>query len=144
MPLLLILFLAVPLVEIYFLIEVGSEIGAGFTVFMVVLTAIIGAALVRHQGMTTLARAQSEMLQSRMPAVEVMEGAALLLAGAMLMVPGFFTDALGFLMLIPPLRQWMIRRFLAKRVVPANPFPDSARPNDEGPRIIDIDPDKRD
>lgn len=144
MPILLILFIAVPLVEIYFLIEVGSELGAGFTVFMVVLTAIIGAALVRYQGLTTLARAQTEMLQSRMPAVEVMEGAALLLAGAMLMVPGFVTDALGFLLLVPPLRQWMIRRFLAKRVVPANPYADPARPNDEGPRIIDIDPDKRD
>lgn len=139
MPLFLLLFIAIPLIEIYFMIELGSVLGAGFTVFMVVLTAIIGAALVRFQGFTTLARAQREMAQSRMPAVEVLEGAILLLAGAMLLVPGFFTDALGFLMLIPPLRQWLVRRFLAKRVVPVN-HPHGANPSsDSGRRVIDIE-----
>ena len=139
MPLFLLLFLAIPLIEIYFMIELGSVLGAGFTVFMVVLTAVIGAALVRFQGFTTLARAQREMAQSRMPAVEVMEGAMLMLAGAMLLLPGFFTDALGFLMLIPPLRQWLIRRFLAKRVMPANTPQNTHTENDPGRRVIDID-----
>ena len=139
MPLFLLLFIAIPLIEIYFMIEIGSALGAGFTVFMVVLTAIIGAALVRFQGFTTLARAQAEMAKSRMPAVEVLEGAMLLLAGAMLLVPGFFTDAVGFLMLVPPLRQWLIRRFLAKRVMPIN-SPHSTHPDDgSGRRVIDID-----
>ncbi len=138
MPIFLVIFIAVPLIEIYFMIELGSVLGAGFTVFMVVLTAVIGAMLVRYQGFTTLARAQLEMAQSRMPAVEVIEGAILLIAGAMLMVPGFFTDALGFLMLIPPLRQSLVRRFLAKRVVPANMNRAPSDNNNEAPRIIDV------
>ena len=139
MPLLLTLFIAIPLIEIYFMIEIGGVLGAGFTVFMVVLTAIIGASLVRFQGFTTLARAQREMAQSRMPAVEALEGAILLVAGAMLLLPGFFSDTIGFLMLIPPLRQWLIRRFLAKRVMPVN-NPQSTHPSDQsGRRIIDIE-----
>jgi len=139
MPLLLLLFIAIPLIEIYFMIEVGNVLGAGLTVFMVVLTAIIGASLVRFQGFTTLARAQREMAQSRMPAVEVLEGAILLVAGAMLLLPGFFSDTIGFLMLIPPLRQWLVRRFLAKRVMPVN-NPQGTHPSDQsGRRIIDVE-----
>ncbi len=137
---LFLLFLFVPLVEIYFLIEIGDVIGAGFTIFMVVLTALIGAALVRYQGFTTLARAQGEMLNNRMPAMEVMEGALLLMAGALLLIPGFVTDALGFLFLIPPLRQALVLRFLKKRVIPtpgSGVYDGEVRDADE--RIIDIE-----
>jgi UPF0716 protein FxsA len=132
-------FLFVPLVEIYFLIQVGDEIGAGFTIFMVVLTALIGAALVRFQGLTTLARAQSEMFNNRMPAMEVIEGALLLIAGALLLIPGFVSDTLGFIILIPPLRRWLVQRFLKKRMKPAEGqvYDSEARNADEG--IIDIE-----
>lgn len=133
------IFLFVPLIEIYFLIEIGSVLGAGFTIFMVVLTAIIGAALVRYQGFATLARAQGEMLKNRMPAMEVMEGALLLLAGAMLLIPGFFSDALGFILLISPLRQWMVRRFLKKRVVSVNGSGSFQQNQNDDKRIIDVD-----
>ena len=95
---LFILFLTVPLVEIYFLIQIGDEIGAGFTIFMVVLTALIGAALVRYQGVTTLARAQKELINNRMPAMEVIEGAFLLAAGALVVTRGCGTDRLGFVL----------------------------------------------
>ena len=132
-------FLLVPLIEIYFLIEIGSILGAWFTISMVVLTAMIGAALVRYQGFTTLARAQGEMLQKRLPAMEVMEGALILLAGAMLLIPGFFSDAIGFLLLIPPLRQFMVQRFLKKRVVPINGQASNTDKKAEQPRIIDVD-----
>ena len=135
---LFLLFLFVPLVEIYFLIEIGDVIGAGFTIFMVVLTALIGAALVRYQGFTTLARAQNEMLNNRMPAMEVIEGALLLLAGALLMIPGFVTDALGFLLLIPPLRQWMVQRFLKKRVMPMDNRVVDGEARDVDNKVIDI------
>jgi len=135
---LFLLFLFVPLVEIYFLIEIGDVIGAGFTIFMVVLTALIGAALVRYQGFTTLARAQNEMLNNRMPAMEVIEGALLLLAGALLMIPGFVTDALGFLLLIPPLRQWMVQGFLKKRVMPMDSRVVDGEARDVDNKVIDI------
>ncbi len=136
---LLLIFLFVPLIEIYFLIQIGDVIGAGFTIFMVVLTALIGAALVRFQGLTTLARAQREMLNNRMPAMEVIEGALLLLAGALLLIPGFVSDAMGFILLIPPLRQWLVQRFLKKRVMPAEGqvYDGESRNADE--RIIDIE-----
>lgn len=132
-------FLLVPLIEIYFLIEIGSILGAWFTISMVVLTAMIGAALVRYQGFTTLARAQSEMLQKRLPAMEVMEGALILLAGAMLLIPGFFSDAIGFMLLIPPLRRFMVQRFLKKRVVPIDGQTSDNDKKAEHPRIIDVD-----
>ncbi|MCX4186356.1 FxsA family protein [Methylophaga sp. OBS4] len=109
---LFLLFLIIPLVEIYFLIQVGKVIGAGWTVFLVVGTAVIGAFLLRLQGFSTLQRAQTVMARGELPAVEMLEGLTLLISGALLLTPGFVTDALGFLLLIPPVRQSMIRQIL--------------------------------
>lgn len=136
---LFLLFLFVPLIEIYFLIELGSVFGAGFTISMVVLTALIGAALVRYQGFATLARAQGEILQNRMPAMEVIEGGLLLLAGTMLLIPGFFTDAIGFLLLVSPLRRLIVQRFLKKRMSGVNQSGHPSAPQTDERRIIDID-----
>jgi UPF0716 protein FxsA len=136
---LFLIFLFVPLIEIYFLIQIGDVIGAGFTIFIVVLTALIGAALVRFQGLTTLARAQREMRNARMPAMEVVEGALLLMAGALLLIPGFVSDALGFIILIPPLRQRLVQRFLKKRVMPVEGQVYDGEARDADKRIIDIE-----
>jgi len=105
---LFVLFLVIPLVEIYFLIQVGQVIGAGWTIFLVVATAVIGAFLLRLQGFQTLQRAQSVMAKAQIPAMEMMEGLCLLVSGALLLTPGFFTDTLGFLLLLPPLRRSVI------------------------------------
>lgn len=107
-----ILFLTVPLVEIYFLIKVAGIISAGWTIFAIVATAVIGAGLLRIQGASTLLRAQANMMKGALPAMEVMEGFALALSGVLLLTPGFFTDTLGFLLLIPPVRRWLISRKL--------------------------------
>ena len=112
MPLLILLFLAVPFVEIWLLIKVGVLIGAGWTIFLVVATAVIGAGLVRAQGLSTISRIQQEMAAGRLPADEVLQGLFLLVSGALLVTPGFFTDAVGFTLLIPS-----VRRFLASRLV---------------------------
>ena len=117
MPLLFLTFLLVPLLEIYLLIEIGSLIGAAWTVVGVVGTAALGAALVRRQGLAALARFRSATQSGELPALTIMEGLALLVAGALLLTPGFFTDAVGFLLLTPPLRQVLIRRWLAGRAV---------------------------
>ena len=109
---LFILFLLVPLIEIYFLIQVGEVIGAGWTIFLVVATAVLGAGLLRMQGFNTLQRAQTSMAQGQLPAVEMLEGVALLCSGAMLLTPGFFTDAIGFILLVPAIRQALIKRVL--------------------------------
>lgn len=108
-PVFALIFLLVPLIEIYILIQVGQVIGALWTVFCVVLTAVIGVQLLKSQGLSTLSRAQHKMNSGEMPAQELMEGFALVIAGAFLLTPGFFTDAFGFLLLFPPTRQLMIR-----------------------------------
>lgn len=105
-------FLLIPIIEIYLLIQVGQVIGAGWTIFCVVGTAVLGAYLLRLQGFSTLSRAQTSMAQGQIPAMEMMEGLCLLVSGALLLTPGFATDTLGFLLLVPPFRKWMIKQML--------------------------------
>nr|VFJ51106.1 MAG: UPF0716 protein FxsA [Candidatus Kentron sp. FM]VFJ55594.1 MAG: UPF0716 protein FxsA [Candidatus Kentron sp. FM]VFK08970.1 MAG: UPF0716 protein FxsA [Candidatus Kentron sp. FM] len=122
---LFLLFLLVPVVEIYFLITVGSAIGAWFTVFLVIGTAIIGAFFVRQQGISVLFRFQREVQEaarrddpsheSAATTVAMLEGVLILVAGALLLTPGFLTDAIGFICLVPPWRRGLISRFLPPR-----------------------------
>lgn len=111
---LLALFFIIPIIEIYLLIEIGSIIGSFATIFAVVFTAVLGAWLVRIQGFSTLRRLQQTAAQGGIPAIEMLEGAMLLVAGALLLTPGFFTDAIGFLCLVPSIRRtaavWFFQR----------------------------------
>ena len=107
-PFIAILFLVVPIIEIYLLIQVGQVIGAGWTILLVVLTAVIGVWLLRIQGLSTLTRAQRRLQENELPAREILEGMALVVAGAFLLTPGFFTDTIGFLLLFPPTRVWLV------------------------------------
>ena len=117
--LLLILFLVVPIAEIYVLIEVGSVVGAIATIGLVVLTAVVGAALMRAQGLATLFRARAAMAKGEVPALELLEGAVILIAGALLLTPGFITDATGFACLVPSVRRRLILATVSLR--PAGP-----------------------
>lgn len=108
------LFIIIPILEMWLLIEVGGEIGALNTVALVFLTAIIGFALLRHQGVSTLARAQQRMAEGQMPAKEMAEGICLAVGGALLLTPGFITDAFGFVCLLPGLRHILIGSVLSK------------------------------
>jgi len=108
------LFIVIPLVELYFIIAVGEQIGAFWTVILVLLTAFIGVNLLRVQGMSTLMRAQKNMAQGQSPAMEMMEGIALGVAGILLITPGFITDSIGFLLLIPVSRQAIIRYMMSR------------------------------
>ena len=101
--------IAVPMVEIGLFIVVGTRIGLWPTLSLVVLTAIVGTALLRAQGISVLRRAQAALARSEMPVVELIEGACLLFAGALLLTPGFATDAFGLLLLIPAVRLGMGR-----------------------------------
>ncbi len=107
-PLLLILFIVTPLLELYILISVGEVIGALTTVLIVIFTAFLGAFLLRYQGVLTLQRVQETMAQGGMPAIALLEGLFLLVAGVLLLTPGFITDILGFLCLIPVVRKAII------------------------------------
>jgi len=112
-----VLFLVIPIIEVYLLIEVGGMIGAGWTILLIVLTAIIGVNLLRHQGISTLMRANQAMSQGQIPAMEMMEGIFLAVGGALLITPGFFTDAIGFICLLPFTRRIIIRTLLLKSTV---------------------------
>ncbi|SFK27192.1 FxsA family protein [Methylophaga sulfidovorans] len=107
---LFLLFLIVPIVEIYVLIQVGDVIGALPTVLLVVATAVLGVFLLRLQGFQTLQRAQQSLASGQIPATEMLEGVCLVIAGAMLLTPGFVTDTLGFLLLVPGIRRSVIKQ----------------------------------
>lgn len=116
------LFIIVPLVELYLIIEVGSVIGALWTVLLVVLTAVIGVTLLRIQGFSTLNRARRNMEMGTLPAMEMMEGMMLAVGGALLITPGFITDTLGFLCLIPVTRRAMIAWLMRRSTIQARGF----------------------
>ena len=86
------------------MVQVGSVIGALWTIFLVVFTAVVGAFLLRVQGFATVQRLRDSTARGEVPALPLIEGALLLFAGALLLTPGFFTDAVGFVILTPPLR----------------------------------------
>lgn len=130
-PLIAVVFLLVPVVEIYLLIQVGQVIGAGWTVLLVVLTAVIGVWLLRIQGLSTLTRAQRRLQENELPAREMLEGVALVIAGAFLLTPGFATDTLGFLLLLPPTRIWLVS-LAASRMVLSTTMPGQPRPPQDG------------
>ncbi|GBD43646.1 hypothetical protein HRbin40_01124 [bacterium HR40] len=121
MPLfaLLLVFLLVPLVELAVLIAVGTRIGVLSTVALCLLTAVVGAALVRAQGLAVLRSLRRELERGQLPVAQAFHGLCLLLAGALLLIPGFFTDLLGLLLLLPPVRRGLYellrRRFLVAR-----------------------------
>ena len=108
------LFLIIPIIEISLLIKVGGLIGVPITIFLVVFTALLGAWLLRIQGFATLQNVRKTLEAGGIPAIELLEAAVLLIAGALLLTPGFFTDTIGFLCLIPALRKYMLKRIISK------------------------------
>lgn len=98
---LLIIFIFVPLMELYILLEAGRIIGLGATIGLIMLTGIAGAWLARSQGVEILRKIQEETSQGQMPAITLIDGALVLIGGLLLLTPGFFTDALGFSFLVP-------------------------------------------
>ena len=124
MPLLLLaLFIGVPILEIAILIEVGGWIGLWPTIGLIVLTAVVGTALLRQQGLAALARAQDNLDRGVLPVKEVFDGLCLMAGGALLLTPGFVTDAVGFALLTPPLRRWAYHHLQHRFMVRMGPFP---------------------
>ena len=111
---LLFLFITLPLLELYLLIRVGAAIGVLETILLCVFTAVLGAALLRRQGLQTLANIQSRLDRRELPAADLLHGALLLLSGALLLTPGFVTDFFGFICLVPAFRRWLASHLLAR------------------------------
>lgn len=114
------IFVAMPIIEIAVFIQAGELIGLWPTIGVVVLTAIIGTSLMRAQGLQTLAKAQSQMDQGEMPIGALFDGICILVAGVLLLTPGFVTDTFGFLLLVPPLRQLIGAKVIMKLVQSGN------------------------
>jgi UPF0716 protein FxsA len=107
---LMVAFLVVPLIEIALFIQIGGLIGLWPTLALIVLTAVAGAGLVRAQGLGVLDRARAALAREQAPVFELFEGLCLLVAGALLLTPGFFTDTCGALLLVPGMRRRLYRR----------------------------------
>jgi UPF0716 protein FxsA len=114
-PILLLLFIGIPILEIAVFIRVGDLIGLWPTIATVLLTAMAGTALLRHQGLATLAKARANLDAGALPVKEIFDGACLLVGGVLLLTPGFVTDAMGLALLMPPVRT-VLRRFLSTRI----------------------------
>ena len=102
---LLLLFLIIPAIEIALFIQIGGAIGVIPTLLLIVVTAVLGVTLLRMQGLLTLVRVQESLDRGEIPAIELVEGLMLLISGAFLLTPGFFTDAVGFAVLVPAVRR---------------------------------------
>lgn len=109
---LVLLFTLVPAAEIYLLIKIGAGIGAVNTLLLIVATGVVGAHYTRLQGFQVVRRLQESMHTGRPPANELVDGAMLLLGGAMLITPGILTDAFGLSLVFPPTREFWKRLFL--------------------------------
>ena len=104
--------LLIPVAEIAVFIQVGSRLGVGMTLLLVLASAVFGIWLVRAQGFATATRVQAMIARGESPALSMLEGLALLAAGVLLLIPGFLTDVAAFVLLIPPLRRLIIQAYL--------------------------------
>ena len=110
----LILILSIPLIEIYLFIKIGSSIGAFNTISLILLTAIIGVAYARYEGFNTLRSGMAQLVKNEVPIYEIVSGATLTFAAILLIVPGFATDCLGLLLIIPITRKLIFNTFSKK------------------------------
>jgi len=139
---LLLLFTLMPLIELAVMIKVGGIIGVGPTIAMVLAAGVLGAALARHEGLRTLHGVRADLEAGRLPGDRMVDALLILVAGVLLVAPGFVTDVIALLLLIPPVRA-LARRYLKKRfaagfTIVNMPGPDSGRP--PGPDdLIDVE-----
>jgi len=111
---LLLIILIVPLIEIYLFIQIGGQIGAFNTILIILLTAVVGIYFVRLQGLNTLRSGVTQLYRNQIPIYEMMSGAALAMAALLLIIPGFATDVIGFLLILPFTRN-LIFKYLGKK-----------------------------
>ena len=146
LPLLLIIFVLVPIAELAVIIQVGQEIGVWWTIAILIADSIIGSLLMRSQGRAAWRRFNEAIAEGRAPAREALDGVLVIFGGALLLTPGFITDIFGFLFLFPPTRV-LVRRLLVRRATlrvmrVETPPERNGRPRDVEGTAVDIDPDQ--
>jgi UPF0716 protein FxsA len=119
LPVLAVLFLAVPIVELFVILQVGQAVGVLDTLALLILISVVGAWLAKREGLGVLRRMQAAVQAGRVPGTELVDGFLILLAGALMLTPGFITDIVAILLLLPPTRavvRRQLRRALARRI----------------------------
>ena len=111
---LLLLIIAIPLIEIYLFIKIGSQIGAFNTIFLIFMTAFIGVIYARYEGFNTIKSGMRQIIKNEVPIYEIFSGAALAFAALLLILPGFATDLLGLLIIFPPTRRFFLKKISTK------------------------------
>ena len=111
---LLLAIIGIPIIEIFLFIKIGSQIGAFNTISLIFITAFVGVIYARYEGINTLRSGMSQLIKNEMPIYEIISGAALAFAALLLIIPGFATDILGFLVIFPPTRKLLLGRFKNK------------------------------
>ena len=111
---LLLSIILIPIIEIYLFIKIGSQIGAFKTIFLIFFTAVVGVYYAKHEGLNTIKSGLTNMVRNQIPAFELISGAAIAFAAILLIVPGFATDILGFLLIFPPTRKLLFSRVSKK------------------------------
>ena len=111
----LLLIISIPVIEIYFFIKIGSQIGAFSTILLVFITAFLGIIYARYEGFNTLRSGMSQILKNELPTYEIISGAALAFAALLLIIPGFATDFLGVLIIFPPTRKLIFKKVSIKK-----------------------------
>lgn len=140
-PRLLLIFIIVPLIELYLIIEVSSRIGLAETLLTLIVISVVGAALAKREGSNAVQRVRQELAAGRMPGDSLIEGALVLAGAVLLLTPGFLTDALGLALLIPPTRKAVL--VLAKRRLQKSIRNGSVRVYTSGPRGQGPGPEQR-
>ena len=107
---LLLSIILIPIIEIYLFIKIGSQIGAFKTIFLIFFTAVVGVYYAKHEGLNTIKSGLTNMVRNRIPAYELISGAAIAFAAILLIIPGFATDIMGFLLIFPPTRKLLFIR----------------------------------
>jgi len=144
------IFVAFPLIEIAVLIKVGDAIGFWPTMLLLIAAAILGSIVIREQGLSVVGRAFDAMREGRIPLEPMLDSYVVILAGLLLIIPGFISDLIGLLLLIPPLRRWCIRRVVGDVYDHPLVAGEDRRVRTRGPKVIDAtyerhdpDPDDR-
>ena len=107
---LLLSIILIPIIEIYLFIKIGSQIGAFKTIFLIFFTAVVGVYYAKHEGLNTIKSGLTNIVRNQIPAYELISGAAIAFAAILLIIPGFATDILGFLLVFPPTRKLLFNR----------------------------------
>jgi UPF0716 protein FxsA len=142
---LVLLFIAVPIAELFVIIQVGEAIGVWWTIGLLIADSVLGSMLMRHQGRASWRRFNEAVQGGRVPAREVLDGALVILGGALLLTPGFLTDVLGLILLLPPTRalvRGVLSRRLAHRMIVSAERPRARHGYDVDGTAVDVDPER--